>query len=112
MDHFALAFLEWLGRVVAQRLAGTALSAAWKRLSIQMQLLSKSSNENEETALESEGKAHAVIQDAKQSLALLKAANEKIKLLETETEKLKLLEAENAELRARLAKYEPPDQPS
>jgi len=50
MENLALFILEWIGKIIAQRLAGSAISAAWKRISPPLADLLKSSQHADKDA--------------------------------------------------------------
>lgn len=93
MDSFALELLEWLGRLIAQRLAGGVIHMAWKRVAPKLKTVLKLSEAERERA----GAQQAETDEVRQDLV------EMAKMLEEAAVRIAALEEENAGLRARLA---------
>jgi uncharacterized protein YhdP len=102
MEPFALMVLEWIGKAIAQKVLGKALTTAWQRLSPKLELLVISAEDAERKAIEQTATAAQIADDSNSLTELLIAANEKIQRLQ----------AENAALRERLTAAETPKQPT
>jgi len=99
--HLALIFLEWAGKVIASKLAGTALDKAWRRLGPSLRKLIKRAEEQEAETNN--------LQTAAEELRLSTAGVDED--LDKATQKIDALQRENKALRDRLSKYEPVDLP-
>ncbi len=102
MEPFALMILEWIGKAIAQKVLGKALTTAWQRLSPKLELLVTSAEDTEQKAIEQTTRATQIAEDSNSLTALLIAA----------TEKIQALQAENAARRERLTAAETPKQPT
>jgi predicted RNase H-like nuclease (RuvC/YqgF family) len=98
LENLALIVIEWVGKIIAGKLAGSALSAAWKRVYPDIRKALQSSRL---ARLEAEAEISRVeeLEGQVQNYAIL---------LREAAAQIDRLKAENAELRHRLAKYEPP----
>jgi hypothetical protein len=99
LEHYFLVFLQWAGKIIGGRVAGTILNSAWKRISPSL--------ERRDTTLRLWRRKNAETTEIAKEVKKLNG--EAFALIEEAFAKIAALKAENAELRRRLAKYEPPD---
>ncbi len=100
MEPFVIEILAWVGRLVAQKIAGHALAQGWKRLSMSIQsVLSKGDalHEVDKAVAEVVDRSDAKNAEAASVLKALLARNAELEMRNQE------LEAENAALRARVS---------
>jgi len=101
IEYILLQSLEWLGKVIGAKLAGTAAGYAWQRLFPYFETILKSSGLWKETA-----------QEHKEAVDNAEAATQKlIFALDEANANIKALQDENGDLRKRLSKYEPMNPP-
>lgn len=104
MEHFALIVIQWLGRAIAQKIAGSAIQAVWQRFAPYYEQLFKAAETARQTASEYSEVTEKIAQQTSEITALLNTADAQLALLLARNEQL---QAENQDLRARLAQYEP-----